>query len=340
MVDLSDVPALKRLNVNVEQPCEQWPSLESNESYTLVVEKGHATLNSVSIWGALRGLETFSQLVYPDEDLLFAINETIIYDFPRFQHRGFLLDTGTHFISLKRLKMNLVSKFDEAMAQSKMNVFHFHIVDDQSFPYDSITYPGLSGRGAFDLNHIYSQADITELLEFARQRGIRVFIEFDSPAHSRSWGRAYDILTKCYSGEQPNHKQGPMDPSRNTTFEFLKNFFYEVAQIFPDRYVHLGADEVYFDCWYLNYISYGEDWHKYYMCDPLNFTEFVDSTNVISTTWPRASAAAERLWSSADVNDVKEAIPRLEEHRCRYLRRGIPAAPVNGPSYCRTEYND
>ncbi|CAF1646697.1 unnamed protein product [Rotaria magnacalcarata] len=434
--DLGDVTLLKRLIVNIEQPCEEWPSLESNESYTLVVKREHALLDAASIWGALRGLETFSQLIYPDSDLQFTINETTIYDFPRFQHRGFLLDTGTHFISQKTLKINL-----EAMAQSKMNVFHFHIVDDQSFPYDSITYPELSGKGAFDRNHIYSQADIAELLEFARQRGIRVFIEFDSPAHSRSWGRAYDILTQCYSEEKPNNKLGPMDPSRNTTFEFLKNFFHEVAQIFPDRYIHLGADEVYFDCWesnpsitqfmrqmefgtnyslleqyfmqtlinivnatgknyvvwqdiidnnvtlqtdtvveepypdemarvtklgyktllsscwYLNLISYGDDWHKYYKCDPYNFTgteeqkklvmggeacmwgEYVDSTNVISSTWPRAAAPAERLWSSVDTNDVIEAAPRLAEHRCRYLRRGIPAAPVNGPGYCPTEYS-
>lgn len=62
--------------------------------------------------------------------------------------------------------------------------------------------------------------------------------------------------------------------------------------------------------------------------------EYVDSTNVIQVTWPRAAVVAERLWSSADVNEPKAAIPRLEEQRCRYLKRGIPAAPVNGPSFC------
>jgi hexosaminidase len=67
------------------------------------------------------------------------------------------------------------------MAQSKMNVFHFHIVDDQSFPYESRTYPELSDKGAYNKQDVYSQIDIADLIEFARQRGIRVMIEFDSP---------------------------------------------------------------------------------------------------------------------------------------------------------------
>jgi hexosaminidase len=67
------------------------------------------------------------------------------------------------------------------MSQSKMNVFHYHIVDDQSFPYESRTYPELSDKGAYNRQDIYSQADIADLIEFARQRGIRVLIEFDSP---------------------------------------------------------------------------------------------------------------------------------------------------------------
>ncbi len=135
------------------------------------------------------------------------------------------------------------------MAQSKLNVFHFHIVDDQSFPYQSRTYPLMSEKGAFSRLHIYSQDDINQLIEFARQRGIRIFVEFDTPGHAKSWGKTIRLLTECYDGEKPTNHFGPIDPSKNLTFDFLTTFFKEISQVFPDYYVHLGGDEVDMTCW-------------------------------------------------------------------------------------------
>ena len=109
--------------------------------------------------------------------------------------------------------------------------------------------------------------------------------------------------------------------------------------------------------WYLNYISYGSDWTKYYLVEPLTFSgsqtqkslviggeaamwgEFSNSINLTPRLWPRASAVAERLWSSGQVTDVAEAAGRLEELECRMLQRGFPVAPGNGPSFCSVDWN-
>merc|ERR1712226_1739172 len=107
--------------------------------------------------------------------------------------------------------------------------------------------------------------------------------------------------------------------------------------------------------WYLNYISYGEDWKNYYSVEPLDFNgsdeqkehfvgceacmwgEYVDDTNFVSRTWPRAAAVAERAWSSKDTTDVNDAELRLGEFRCRLLERGLQAEPIQ-PGFCEHEW--
>jgi hexosaminidase len=118
-----------------------------------------------------------------------------------------------------------------------------------------------------------------------------------------------------------------------------------------------GFKTILSSCWYLNYISYGPDWHQYYSCDPQNFNgtdaemsnvigghaclwgEYVDSTNFMPRMWPRASAVAERLWSPKTVVSLSDASVRFDNQRCRLLSRGIRAEPASGPGYCNTEWN-
>ncbi|XP_047593122.1 beta-hexosaminidase subunit alpha isoform X1 [Lutra lutra] len=229
--------------------CNQLPSLESVENYTLTINDDHCFLLSETVWGALRGLETFSQLVWRSPEGTFFINKTEIEDFPRFPHRGLLLDTSRHYLPLTSILDTL-----DVMAYNKLNVFHWHLVDDSSFPYDSYSFPELTRKGSYNpATHIYTAQDVKEVIEYARLRGIRVLAEFDTPGHTLSWGPGVPgLLTPCYSGSHPSGTFGPVNPILNSTYEFMSTFFLEVSSVFPDFYLHLGGDEVDFTCWKSN----------------------------------------------------------------------------------------
>ncbi|KAI1304963.1 Beta-hexosaminidase subunit beta [Halotydeus destructor] len=150
---------LRNLTIDVGH-CEEWPTAHMDERYTLRISSqagnDESYLFANSVWGAIRGLETFSQLVYPlEQSNLFAVNSTLISDSPRFSHRGFMVDTARHFVPVNILLTQL-----EAMEFNKMNVFHWHIVDDQSFPYESESFPDLSAKGAYYATHVYSPQDV------------------------------------------------------------------------------------------------------------------------------------------------------------------------------------
>ncbi|CAH8588747.1 unnamed protein product [Schistosoma margrebowiei] len=158
------------------------------------------------------------------------------------------------------------------MSMVKMNVLHWHIVDDQSFPYVSETFPKLSSKGAFHpYLLIYTPNDVKYLLNYARLRGIRIMPEFDTPGHANSWGKGYpEILTKCYIKGEPDGTLGPINPINNISYNFVSQLYKELFSVFPDNWFHLGGDEVEYNCWrsnpsiieFMKKMKFHDDYHR------------------------------------------------------------------------------
>ena len=214
--------------------------LGEDESYSLEVTTSGATLSAPNSLGILRGLQTFLQLVSATPSG-FAVPALSIQDQPRFPWRGLLIDVGRHFIPLDTLKRNL-----DGMAAVKMNVLHLHLSENQGFRVESQKFPKLQELGSDGL--YYTQAQMRELIAYAADRGIRVVPEFDMPGHSTAWFVGYPELGSGKGPYQIDRHWGVRDPAMNPTqertYKFLDAFIGEMAKLFPDRYFHIGGDEV------------------------------------------------------------------------------------------------
>jgi hexosaminidase len=228
--------AAPTLQIHADHGREAIQKLGEDESYELTVTDSAATLTAPTSLGAIRGLQTFLQLV-AITPAGFSVPAVTIKDQPRFPWRGTLIDVSRHFIPIDVLKRNL-----DAMAAVKLNVLHWHLSDDQGFRAESKVFPKLTGMGSDGM--FYTQAEIRDLIAYAHDRGIRVVPEFDMPGHSRSWFLGYPELS---SGPGPYTLEDgdPItDPTRETTYKFLEKFIAEMAKLFPDAYFHIGGDEV------------------------------------------------------------------------------------------------
>ena len=227
------------LIVNCEGPGLDIPAASENESYRLDVTNRQALLTASTVVGAIRGLETVLQLLSNDRRGFF-LPGVKIEDQPRFPWRGLLIDVGRHFEPVAVLKRNL-----DAMAAVKLNVFHWHLSEDQGFRVESKKYPKLHQLGS-DGNY-YTQEQVKDIIAYARDRGIRVVPEFDIPGHSTSWLVGYPELGSApgpYTIERrPGIFEPALDPTREEVYKFLEGFFGEMAALFPDAYMHIGGDE-------------------------------------------------------------------------------------------------
>jgi hexosaminidase len=228
------------LSIHADRPSKPIPELGEDESYKLEVTSSGANLTAPTTLGILRGLQTFLQLVeiHPQGFIVPAIS---IQDFPRFPWRGLMIDCGRHFFPLDQLKREL-----DGMETVKLNVFHWHLSDNQGFRAESKKFPKLQEMGSDGL--FYTQDQIRDLIAYAADRGIRVVPEFDMPGHSTAWFVGYPELASMPGPYQIERKWGvfdpAMDPAEESTYKFLDEFIGEMAKLFPDAYFHIGGDEV------------------------------------------------------------------------------------------------
>eukprot|EP00945_MAST-04E_sp_MAST-4E-sp1_P006967 g6967.t1 len=249
--DLSANAEISSLSVMWKDPDESHPQIDTDESYSLELSSTSATLSATTIYGVMRGLETFSQLVVFDfETKTYVVHEAPwkINDAPRFPHRGLMIDTARHFETLASIK-NMI----DSLPYAKINVLHWHMVDTQSFPFESKLFPKL-WNGAYSEFEKFTQEDIAAVVEYARMRGVRVIVEFDVPGHAGSWCKGYPEICPSTTCLQP------LNVANNFTFQLYEGLLSECtggkashkdipSGLFPDNFIHLGGDEVNTACW-------------------------------------------------------------------------------------------
>lgn len=212
---------------------------DEDESYSLVINSDGIQINANTDLGILRSFETLFQLIaYDNNSYYFPCVE--IQDEPRFKWRGLMIDACRHFMPVDVIKRNL-----KAMAMMKMNVFHWHLSEDQGVRIESSNFPKLqqlSSDGFY-----YTKEQMKEIVQYAENLGIMVYPEFDIPGHSTAWFVAYPELASLQKEYKIERNWGifdaAFDPTNEKVYEFFDKLFGEMAEIFPSPYFHIGGDE-------------------------------------------------------------------------------------------------
>ncbi|PLR30242.1 beta-N-acetylhexosaminidase [Chimaeribacter coloradensis] len=236
----ADNPQQALIMVVIKQKVDPQPLPDSDERYQLTITPQGAVLNAETRFGALRGMETLLQLIHNNGSHT-ALPLVRIIDAPRFPWRGVLLDSARHFLPVSDIKRQL-----DGMAAAKLNVFHWHLTDDQGWRFASTHYPKLQEQASD--GQFYSVAQMKEVVAYATSLGIRVVPEIDLPGHASAIAVAYPELVSAPGPYLMQREWGvhqpTLDPSRQETYQFVDTILGEVAAIFPDPYLHIGGDEV------------------------------------------------------------------------------------------------
>ncbi len=240
--------------------------------YKIKVTRNNIFVTSGSSVGLFMGIQTLRQL-FPKEiesatpvsgSVRWQVPCVVIKDYPRYQWRGMMLDVCRHYFDVE-----FVKKYIDLLAMNKMNVFHWHLTDDQGWRIEIKKYPKLTEVGAWRVNKetlpwsgrerqkpgevadfggFYTQEQIKEVVEYAAKRHITVVPEIEMPAHASAALAAYPQYS-CTGGPftVPTGGVWPITDifcaGKDSTFMFVEDILTEVMQLFPSEYIHIGGDE-------------------------------------------------------------------------------------------------
>ncbi|OMJ10738.1 Beta-hexosaminidase 2 [Smittium culicis] len=239
------------LQINVSNQSSDL-NLDTSEEYTLSVNSdGTAKLDAQTIYGAIRGLETFSQLVEFNAGRRVIKNTPIVLkDKPNFQHRGLLLDTSRNFYPVSSLK-----RIIDGMAYTKLNVFTWHLLDSYSWSVESKNDPNLHIKGSYGPGKVYMYTDVIEIINYAKDRGIRVIPEFNMPGRSFSVGLSNPDLVSCFTQVPKTDKilagypSGQLNIAKSQSQDFARSVISEYSKLFPDNYFNVGGNALQLGCY-------------------------------------------------------------------------------------------
>ena len=237
------------------------------ESYELVVSSKKITISASDAAGYFYGVQTLKQLlsVESSKNTTYLIPSVTITDNPRFKWRAFMLDEARYFHGEKFVKQML-----DQMALLKMNTFHWHLIDDAGWRVEIKKYPLLTEVGAFRTDSeidtwksgktsgkphggFYTQAQIKDIVAYAKARHINIVPEFEMPGHSSAAIAAYTWLGTAGIDIDVPVEFGRLydnyDVTKPEVITFIKNVLLELFELFPSEVIHIGGDEVGYEVW-------------------------------------------------------------------------------------------
>lgn len=250
---IKPLPSLSTIEVSYDS------TLTIPESgYILDIAKDKITITGKNNGGVFYGLMSLLQLIPIQDKYPYNIPSQHIEDYPAFQWRGMHLDVVRHFFSVDEIKTYL-----DILAIYKINVFHWHLTDDQGWRIEIKQYPKLTEIGAWrngtmtghyseqtydsiSYGGFYTQVEIKEIIKYAAQRNITIVPEIEMPGHVLALLASYPELSCTGNKFEVAKGWGVFDDilcPYDTTFTFLENVLDEVMALFPSEYIHIGGDE-------------------------------------------------------------------------------------------------